>query len=166
MGQFVSVDKLLKALGSFREDSGRESSVIVTTNGCFDILHVGHLRYLQAAKAFGDLLVVAMNSDQSVRGLKGPERPIVSEADRAELLAGLACVDYVVLFDESTPESLLQLIQPQVHVKGDQYSVDSLPEADMLKAMGTKIEFVSMVEGRSSTSVIDKIKQLEGHATA
>ncbi len=159
MGQFVSVDKLLSALAPLEK-------TIVTTNGCFDILHVGHLRYLQSAKALGDLLVVAMNSDQSVQGLKGPKRPVVPEADRAELLAGLSCVDYVVLFDEPTPASLLQQIRPHVHVKGAQYNVDSLPEAEMLQAMGTKIEFIPMVEGRSSTQVIDRIKQLEGHATA
>ncbi len=164
MGQFVSTDKLLQALKPLRE--GASPSVIVTTNGCFDILHVGHLRYLKAAKALGDILVVALNSDRSVKGLKGPQRPIVSEADRAELLAGLTCVDYVVLFEEATPENLFQTIQPNIHVKGAQYNVASLPEADMLKAMGTKIEFIPMIEGRSSTQVIDKIKQLEGHATA
>ena len=135
--------------------------MIVSTNGCFDILHVGHLRYLQAARKLGDLLVVALNSDVSVRGLKGPERPIVPEADRAELLAGLACVDVVVLFDEPTPDKALRAIQPNIHVKGGQYTEETLPEAALLKELGAEIRFIDMVAERSSTNIIEKIKALE-----
>jgi rfaE bifunctional protein nucleotidyltransferase chain/domain len=140
----------------------RGQSVIVSTNGCFDILHVGHLRYLQAARSFGDLLVLALNSDASVRGLKGPERPIVPQQDRAELLAGLSCVDFVVLFDEPTPADLLVQIRPDIHVKGAQYTSENLPEAALLRSMGTELKLVPMVENRSSTNIIEKIKRLAG----
>ncbi len=154
MGKVVSLSQLQAELAPIRD--GR---TVVTTNGCFDILHVGHLRYLTAARALGDVLVVALNSDRSVRGLKGPNRPVVPESDRGELLAGLSCVDYVVLFDEETPVRLLQEIRPDVHVKGAQYTAENLPEADALREMGTRIEFLPMIEGRSSTNIIERIKQ-------
>jgi rfaE bifunctional protein nucleotidyltransferase chain/domain len=154
VGKVTSLPELLDILAPQR---GRVK--VVTTNGCFDILHVGHLRYLQAARVLGDLLIVALNSDASVRRLKGPERPIMGQEDRAELLAGLACVDYVVIFDEDTPQAMLEAIRPDIHVKGAQYTEETLPEAQALKALGTRIEFVGMVAGRSSTNVIDKIKQ-------
>lgn len=155
MGKTVSLSELQTELAS-----KRRGKTVVTTNGCFDILHVGHLRYLTAARNLGDLLVVAINSDDSVRGLKGPSRPIVPESDRAELLAGLCCVDYVVLFDEATPVKVLQAIRPDIHVKGAQYTEDTLPEAEALRAMGTRIEFLPMVAGRSSTNIIERIQQL------
>lgn len=155
MGQVVNRTEILEKLAPLRGQA-----TIVTTNGCFDILHVGHLRYLQAAKALGDVLVIALNSDRSVRELKGPERPIVGEADRAELLAGLSCVDYVVLFDEITPASLLAKLKPDVHVKGAQYTPETLPEAELLQSMGTRLELVAMVENRSTSGVVERIKAL------
>lgn len=161
MGQVVTLDELLNRLAP-----NRGQSVLVTTNGCFDILHVGHLRYLQAAKALGDTLVIALNSDASVRGLKGPERPIVPEADRAELLAGLSCVDYVVLFDEATPIHLLERLQPDIHVKGAQYTQETLPEAEALSKIGTNVHFLPMVENKSSTNIIEKIKALGSPSSA
>ncbi len=133
---------------------------IVTTNGCFDILHVGHLRYLQQAKETGDLLVVLVNSDRSIQQLKGPNRPIVPEKERAELLAGLECVDYVVIFDDATPLSLLEQIRPDIHVKGAQYSAETLPEAVVLKSLGTLLAFMPMVEGQSTTTLIERIVQV------
>ncbi len=154
MGEVVTKEQLVHRLAPHRGQS-----VIVSTNGCFDILHVGHLRYLQAAKKLGDILVIAINSDRSVQNLKGPERPIVPEDERAELLAGLACVDYVVLFDEPTPADLLETIRPNIHVKGGQYTRESLPETPVLEAVGAKIEFIPMIEGRSTTNIVDKIKQ-------
>lgn len=154
MGQVLSIGKLLEELAPLRGQSS-----IVTTNGCFDILHVGHLRYLQGCKGMGDKLVVMVNSDASVRRLKGPQRPIVPEADRAELLAGLGCVDYVVLFDEDTPEPLMETIRPDFHAKGAQYNEDNLPEMATLRKIGAQVKFVPMVENRSTTSVIDSIKQ-------
>jgi rfaE bifunctional protein nucleotidyltransferase chain/domain len=154
MGQVLSTEKLLETLAPLRGQCS-----IVTTNGCFDILHVGHLRYLQGCKTMGDKLVVMLNSDVSVRRLKGPKRPIVPEQDRAELLAGLACVDYVVLFDEETPESLMEIIRPNFHAKGAQYNENNLPEMATLRKIGAQVKFVPMVENRSTTSLIDTIKQ-------
>lgn len=154
MGKVITPDELQNTLAPFRSGGKK----LVSTNGCFDILHVGHLRYLQAAKAMGDTLVVAINSDQSVKGLKGPERPLVCEDDRAELLAALNCVDYVVIFDEPTPENLLKKIRPDIHVKGGDYDPDSLPEAATLKALGAELRFVDLVANRSTTNLVDKIK--------
>jgi len=157
MGEVLSPAALNDRLASLRGQS-----VIVTTNGCFDILHVGHLRYLQACKTLAEnneILVVLVNSDASVRRLKGPQRPIVNEADRAELIAGLGCVDYVVLFDEDTPEPLLEVIKPDYHAKGAQYNEENLPEMATLRKVGAKVRFVPMVENRSTTNVIDTIRE-------
>ena len=154
MGQVLTADELEKTLAPLK----REGQTIVSTNGCFDILHVGHLRYLQEAKKMGDVLVVCINSDASVKGLKGPERPLVCEDDRAELLAGLECVDYVVIFDAPTPEDVLKQIKPDIHVKGGDYNPESLPEAATLKAMNTELRFVNLVANRSTTNLVDKIK--------
>lgn len=130
---------------------------IVFTNGCFDVLHVGHARYLEDARALGDLLVVGLNSDASVRGLKGPQRPIVPEADRAELLAALAAVDYVVLFDEATPEALIRRVRPDIHVKGGDYREEDLPEAPLIRSLGGEVHLMPLVEGRSTTDVVRTI---------
>jgi rfaE bifunctional protein nucleotidyltransferase chain/domain len=130
---------------------------IVTTNGCFDILHVGHVRYLQKTKEFADKLIVALNSDVSVKKIKGPDRPVNNENDRAEILCALECVDYVVLFDESSPEQLLLEIKPDVHTKGADYTVETLPEAKAIMENGGRIEFIKFVEGKSTTSIIEKI---------
>lgn len=158
MGQQVSLSELLPLLNA-RRARGEQ---IVTTNGCFDLLHVGHVRYLQAARALGDCLVVALNTDASVRKLSGQalkaiNRPILPEAERAELLAALACVDYVVLFDELTPENLLVKLAPTLHAKGAQYTEATLPEAPALKAAGSQLAFIEMVPGRSTTSLIERI---------
>ncbi len=132
---------------------------IVFTNGCFDILHAGHVRYLEQAKAFGDCLVLGLNTDASVRRLKGPERPINSELDRAEVVSGLRSVDYVVLFDEPTAEELIRKVRPDVYVKGGDYTLETLPEAKIVQQYGGCVEFIRMVEGRSTTNVIEKIKK-------
>lgn len=153
MGKVLTPAQLLEELAPLRGQSS-----IVTTNGCFDILHVGHLRYLQGCKGMGDKLVVMLNSDASVQRLKGPQRPILPEQDRAELLAGLGCVDYVVLFEEDTPEPLMEIIRPDFHAKGAQYNEDNLPEMATLRKIGAQVKFVPMVENRSTTSVIDTIK--------
>ena len=135
-----------------------EKKTIVTTNGCFDILHVGHVRYLVKTKSFADVMIVALNSDKSVKSIKGPDRPINNENDRAEILNALSCVDYVVLFDEDSPAGLLAEIRPDVHTKGADYTVETLPEAKIIMDAGGRIEFISFVEGKSTTSLIDKIK--------
>lgn len=131
---------------------------IVSTNGCFDILHIGHVRYLQESKKQGDILIVCVNSDSSVKRLKGDSRPINNEADRAEVLAALACVDYVVIFDEDTPCNLIEIIKPDVHTKGGDYNPDNLPETKVIRENGGELVFINFVEGKSTTSTIAKMK--------
>lgn len=155
MGQLLKRSELDAVLSELRKDG----KTVVTTNGCFDILHVGHVRYLQKTKTFADISLVALNSDVSVKKIKGPDRPINNENDRAEILCALSCVDYVVLFDESSPEQLLVEIKPDVHTKGADYTVETLPEAKSIMENGGRIEFISFVEGKSTTSVIEKISQ-------
>lgn len=135
------------------KDSGE---IVVFTNGCFDLLHVGHLQTLTRAKAEGTKLVVGVNSDSSVKRLKGPRRPIHSEADRALLLAGLRCVDAVVVFSEDTPVELLERVRPNVHVKGGDYREEDLPEAAVVKSHGGRIVLIDLVPGRSTTAAIEK----------
>ena len=129
----------LSELASILQQAKSDGNVVVTTNGCFDVLHLGHLRYLQAARQLGDLLVVAVNSDSSVRQLKGENRPLVPEDERAEMLAGLECVDYVVIFPEETPISLLSELKPSIHVKGGDYKLEQLIERDVVEANGVKL---------------------------
>ena len=135
-----------------------EGKTIVCTNGCFDILHVGHVRYLEKTKTFADYCIVLLYSDKSVRSIIGPARPINSEADRAEILSALRCVDYVVLFDEDSPRNLLDEIKPDVYTKGADYNMETLPEADIMKKNRTKVEFIKFVEGKSTTGTIEKMK--------
>ncbi len=139
------------------KDLKKQGLTVVTTNGCFDILHIGHLRYLKKAKSYGDILVVALNSDSSTKALKGDSRPINNENDRAELLANLNCVDIVVIFDEISPEKLLVEIAPDIHTKGADYTIETLPEAKAIMAAGGRIEFIDFVQGKSTTNVISKI---------
>ena len=131
---------------------------VVATNGCFDILHVGHVRYLEKTKSFADFLIVLLNSDKSVKSIKGPSRPINNENDRAEILSALRCVDYVVLFDEDSPRNLLDEIKPDVYTKGADYTMETLPEADIMKKNGTRVEFIKFVEGKSTTKTIEKMR--------
>ncbi|HNW26756.1 MAG TPA: D-glycero-beta-D-manno-heptose 1-phosphate adenylyltransferase [Candidatus Gastranaerophilaceae bacterium] len=137
----------------------KEGKTVVTTNGCFDILHVGHVRYLQKTKSFADISIVLLNSDKSVRTIKGKGRPINSEKDRAEVLCALACVDYVVFFDENSPRDLLAEIKPDVHTKGADYNEKNLPEADVILKNGGRIEFIDFVEGKSTTGLIEAMKK-------
>ncbi|WP_371363065.1 D-beta-D-heptose 1-phosphate adenylyltransferase [Sporomusa rhizae] len=130
---------------------------LVFTNGCFDILHAGHVRYLAGARALGDCLIVGLNSDKSVRGLKGPARPINGQDDRAEVLAALAAVDYVVIFEETTAENLINEIKPDIYAKGGDYTVEKLPESKIVAAHGGRIVLVPEVPGRSSSNIISKI---------
>lgn len=149
-------------LAEILQGSRAEGKVVVTTNGCFDVLHVGHLRYLQAARALGDLLVVGVNSDASVRVLKGENRPLVSAAERAEMLAGLACVDYVTIFSELNPIALLSQLKPNIHVKGGDYTIDQLPERKVVEANEGKIVLGLNVPGKSTTDIIQIICEKYG----
>lgn len=137
----------------------RAGQKIVFTNGCFDILHAGHVRYLNKAKSYGDVLVLGLNTDASVRENKGPARPINCEQDRAEVVGALRAVDYVVLFGERTAEAIIEKVHPDVYVKGADYGGKPLPEADVVARWGGRVAFVPMVAGRSTTHVIEKIQE-------
>ncbi len=130
---------------------------VVFTNGCFDILHVGHLRYLEQAREQGDILVVGVNSDASVKRLKGPTRPINSELDRAEMLAGLKAVDYTVIFTEDTPVEIIEELKPSIHVKGGDYKKEDLPETEVVERNGGEVRILMLVDGKSTTNVVNKI---------
>lgn len=130
---------------------------VVFTNGCFDILHVGHLRYLEQAREQGDLLIVGVNSDDSVKRLKGPTRPINCELDRAEMLAGLKAVDYTVIFTEDTPVEVIDELKPSIHVKGGDYKKEDLPETEVVERNGGEVRILMLVDGKSTTNVVNKI---------
>jgi rfaE bifunctional protein nucleotidyltransferase chain/domain len=134
---------------------------LVFTNGCFDILHIGHVRYLQSARALGDALLVAINSDRSVRELKGALRPIMNERERAEMLAALAAVDYVVVFDDISPRSLIAEVLPDILVKGGDYQLDEIHGREEVEAAGGRVMALPFIEGASTTSIIERIKARE-----
>lgn len=129
---------------------------IVFTNGCFDLLHVGHIRYLEEAKSLGDILFVGVNADSSVKRLKGPERPIQNQSDRAEILSALRCVDYVSIFEEDTPYELIKIVKPQILVKGGDWKMESIVGHDLVTSWGGQVFSLQFIEGRSTTSLIKK----------
>ena len=153
MGQVLRREEITQLIKNLHN----EGKTVVTTNGCFDILHVGHVRYLQKTKSFADVLIVLLNSDKSVRSIKGPTRPINNENDRAEILCALSCVDYVVMFDEDSPRNLLDEMKPDVYTKGADYTMETLPEADIMQKNNTRVEFIEFVQGKSTTATIEKI---------
>jgi rfaE bifunctional protein nucleotidyltransferase chain/domain len=156
--KIVTLDALLAALAPRRKAGAR----VALTNGTFDLIHVGHLRSLEQARAHGDLLVVGVNSDESVRQYKSPDRPIVPQADRAELIAGLTCVDYVVIFEESTAERLLEAVRPDVYVKGADYAQKPLPERPTVEAYGGQIVLIPLEGGRSTSGLMEEIARRFG----
>lgn len=141
------------------EEKKEAGELIAFTNGCFDILHVGHIRYLKKAASLGDKLVLAVNSDSSVRELKGKNRPFVPEEERMEVLAALEMIDYLVLFSEIDCRNVLEKIKPQIYVKGGDYRIEDLPEAETVYAYGGKIVLITEVKGRSTTNIIKKIRK-------
>jgi D-beta-D-heptose 7-phosphate kinase/D-beta-D-heptose 1-phosphate adenosyltransferase len=147
---------------AFASDQRARGRRIVFTNGVFDILHPGHLRYLQQARTLGDVLIIGLNSDASVRRNKGPERPINSESERAEILAALECVDAVVIFDEETPAEIIRAIQPDVLVKGADWAEDAIVGRDTVEARGGRVVRVAIEPGFSTTEIIQKIRRLPG----
>ena len=154
MGQVILDWELLStALQGYRA-AGKK---IVSTNGVFDVLHVGHVRYLQGARSRGDCLVVGVNSDACTHHLKGPDRPFVPQNERMEMVAALACVDFVTLFEEPTPEALLDVIQPDIHAKGGDYHLALLPETAVVHSHGGKVVTVPYEEGYSTTSLSERI---------
>ena len=155
MGKVIEKDKLDELLKILRA----KNKVIVTTNGCFDILHVGHVRYLKKSKTFGDILIVCLNSDKSVHSIKGEGRPINNENDRAEILAELECVDFVVIFDEESPSKLIDELKPDIYTKGADYSLETLPERDVVLKNNIEVKFIKFVEGKSTTNIIKTIQK-------
>lgn len=141
------------------EELKKQGKKIVFTNGCFDILHVGHLRYMNEAKRQGDILIVGVNSDASVKRLKGPTRPINSEIDRAEMLSGLKAIDFTVIFTEDTPLNLIDEIKPNIHVKGGDYKKEELPETKIVEKHGGEVRILSFIEGKSTTNIVNKINE-------
>ncbi len=153
--KIVTKEQLVEQLQPLRAGGSR----IVFTNGCFDLMHIGHTRYLQTAKALGDLLVVGVNSDKSVRSLdKAPDRPIVPEAQRAEVVAALGCVDFVVVFSEPDPKALITAVQPDVLVKGGDWSLDRIIGRDVVEARGGLVRTIPLVPGFSTTALIHRIR--------
>ncbi len=153
--KILPLDQLLSTL--FAERAGGKR--IVFTNGCFDLMHIGHTRYLQAAKELGDVLVVGVNSDASVRSLdKAPDRPIVPDAQRAEVLAALGCVDYVVIFHESDPLQLITSVQPDILVKGGDWALDRIVGRDIVEARGGVVKTIPLVPGLSTTGLLQRIR--------
>jgi len=152
--------------GEAREIStrlGREGRKTVFTNGCFDLIHVGHLRYLTEARKYGDCLIIGLNSDRSVRTIKGPGRPIIPEDQRAEVLAGLAVVDLVVLFDQPDPHELITLLQPNVLVKGGDWPLDRIIGKEVVEAAGGRVLTIPLTPGVSTSTIIDRIVSLHNN---
>ena len=151
-----------ETLMRLREQWRAEGKTVVWTSGCFDLLHLGHVRALEQARSLGDVLVVGLNSDEGVRRLKGPGRPVVPALDRVEILASLASVDYAVVFEESTPAESLERLKPEIHCKGEEYAPPDgrpMPEADAVRRYGGRIEFLKLQPGYSTTELIESIRR-------
>ncbi|MEO5666670.1 MAG: D-glycero-beta-D-manno-heptose 1-phosphate adenylyltransferase [Bdellovibrionota bacterium] len=138
--------------------SRSQGGIVVTTNGCFDLLHKGHVQYLEYARSLGEILIVALNADASVKKLKGPTRPINTAADRAYVVAALSCVDGVCIFEEETPSAWLETIRPSVHVKGADWQGKKIPEEELLKNWGGRVHYAKYLDGYSTTNLIEKSK--------
>ena len=157
MGLILSWEKL----PAWREEQRQRGKKVVATNGCFDLLHVGHVRFLQEAKALGNVLIVGVNGDASVRELKGEGRPVNGEADRAEVVAGLGCVDAVIIFPEKRATRFLESVKPDLYVKGGDYQTDQLDkdELDAVNKGGGRVQVLDLTPGRSTTAVLQKLKK-------
>lgn len=141
-----------------REELRAHGKTVVFTNGCFDLLHAGHVRYLEEARLLGDALVVGLNSDRSVSRLKGTGRPLIPQEDRARLVAALEAVTVVVIFDEETPVKTIEAVRPDIHVKGGDYLPDDLPEAETVRRLGGAVRILPFLPGRSTTALVQKIQ--------
>lgn len=152
MGQVFKFDQIGEKLGPFRQEK------IVFTNGVFDLLHVGHVRYLKEARALGDFLFIGVNADASVKRLKGNDRPLQNENDRAEILSSLICVDAVVIFSDDTPEKLIHEVKPNVLVKGGDWKIESIVGASFVQSLGGEVFSLQFVDGKSTTQLIQKAR--------
>lgn len=157
MSKLKRLDELIKVVEGLKK-KGRK---IVFTNGCFDLLHLGHIRYLREAKRLGDILIIGLNSDNSVRSLKGRERPLVKEKDRTEILSALEVVDYIVILDELTPKNLIDSITPHILVKGGDWKREDVVGRDTVEAHGGEVVIIPEVKGYSTTTLIEKIRSQE-----
>lgn len=146
-------EQLIERINAARE----KGATIVMVNGCFDVLHVGHVRYLEDARLLGDLLVVGINSDEQTRRLKGEGRPLVSQNERAEIISAIQAVDFVTIFEESTVAQLLLAIKPDIHAKGTDYTVESVPERDVVRSFGGRVAIVGDPKDHSSSEIIEKL---------
>lgn len=152
----IAIEDIISVVNAIKQDN----RTIVFTNGCFDIIHPGHTLYLKSAKSYGDILIVGLNSDDSVRRLKGNERPLNNQYDRVEVLDSLKPVDYVVIFNEDTPFNLISMIKPHILVKGGDYMKEDIVGADIVEQNNGQVIIIPFIEGKSTTSLIDKIKKL------
>ncbi len=155
--KFLTVERLKEVVENYR----KENKKTVFTNGCFDILHIGHINLLATARKLGDVLIVAVNSDRSVQELKGPERPIITLEERMEIIAALEMVDFVTTFDSRTCQKLLRRIKPEIYVKGGDYTPASLLETEVVRGYGGKLEIIDQVKKQSTSKIIRKIKGLD-----
>ena len=155
MGRVVTQEEIIKIV----REGQKSGKTFAATNGCFDILHLGHAKYLQKTKDLADYSIVMLNSDSSVKILKGEGRPINNENDRAELLTFLSSVDYVVLFNEKSPAKLLENIKPDIYTKGADYTLETLPEREIVERNNIRVEFIEFVQGKSTTNLINKINE-------
>ncbi len=147
-------DSLIEAVNNLRSNE----KTVVLANGCFDLFHVGHVRYLQGARAIGDVLVVGINSDRQTRELKGPNRPFMPENERAEIVSSLRCVDLVTIFDEPTVKELIRAIRPDFHAKGTDYTTDTVPEREIIRELGGRVVIVGDRKDHSSTELIEAVR--------
>lgn len=152
MKKLISMTDLVSQVASLRAQGHR----IILTNGCFDLIHVGHIRYLQGAKALGGILVVGVNGDQAVRQLKGAGRPVMPDIERAEIVAALACVDFVTIFDTLTVHPLLEALRPDVHAKGTDYTTETVPEREFVRSYGGQVAIVGDPKDHSTTGLLQK----------
>ncbi|MED5463122.1 MAG: adenylyltransferase/cytidyltransferase family protein [Myxococcota bacterium] len=158
MGGVASLETVLETVAQARS----KGASVVLTNGAFDMLHVGHVRYLQGAAQQGDIVVTAVNSDSSVRHSKGPSRPVIPEQERAELVAALGVVDWVVLFDEPTVTGVIERLRPEVHAKGTDYSPESVPERSVVESYGGRVAIVGDPKDHSTTELVERLKEVQG----
>lgn len=154
--KIVDIDELEQIACQLKQQGKK----IAATSGCFDIIHAGHVTYLEEAATKGDVFVLFLNSDDSVRGLKGKKRPIVPQQERAIVVAGLECIDYVCMFDEYTPCRMIEIIKPDIFIKGGDYEGQWIPEMDSVMQYGGRVQYVSMVDGCSTTNIIEKITKV------
>ena len=152
--------KSLSELSVLAELFRRKGQTVVLANGCFDLLHLGHLRYLEASRRLGDVLIVAVNNNASSRHIKGSGRPLMDEKERAALISGFACVDYVTLFREATVEKIIRAIKPDIHTKGTDYTVKTVPEGKIIREFGGRVAIVGGRKSRSTTGLLQRIKKI------